>query len=110
MSQQGPAAHLFHGLSDKKILRCDLSHLDVDDRSLVGASRSSINRNTAGKVELTPPRGACWGLCMVCSLQISKVYCKLSLHNDQSRSRRCGGIFEGLAEEKIFTTNERPEQ
>jgi hypothetical protein len=37
MSQPGPAALLFHGLPEKKILRCDLSHLDVDDRSLVGA-------------------------------------------------------------------------
>jgi hypothetical protein len=43
----GPAAHLFHGLSDKKILRCDLAHLDVDDRSLAGASHSSVNRNTS---------------------------------------------------------------
>jgi hypothetical protein len=47
MPQLGPAALLFHGLSDKMNLRCDLSHVDVDDRSLVGASRSSINRNTS---------------------------------------------------------------
>ncbi|KAH8795454.1 hypothetical protein BGZ57DRAFT_998628 [Hyaloscypha finlandica] len=42
-----------------------------------------------GKVELTPPRGACRGLCIVSSMQIAKVYCKLSLHNDQSRNCRC---------------------
>jgi hypothetical protein len=39
----------------------------------------------AGKVELTPPRGACWGLCIVYSIQIVKVYCKLSLYDNQSR-------------------------
>jgi len=39
----------------------------------------------AGKVELTPPRGACRGLCIVYSMQIAKVYCKLSLHDNQSR-------------------------
>jgi hypothetical protein len=58
----------------------------------------------AGKVELTPPRGACWGLCMVYSLQIAKVYCKLSLHHDQSRNRRRWvEFFGGLAEEENFS-------
>jgi hypothetical protein len=58
----------------------------------------------AGKVELTPPRGACWGLCMVYSLQIAKVYCKLSLHHDRSRNRRRWvEFFGGLAEEENFS-------
>jgi hypothetical protein len=48
------------------------------------ASRTSTSV-TAGKVELTPPRGACWGLYIVYSIQTAKVYYKLNLYDNQSR-------------------------
>jgi hypothetical protein len=44
--------------------------------------RPSPEDFTQAKFKLTPFRGTCWGLCIVYSLQIPKVYCKLSLHND----------------------------
>jgi hypothetical protein len=83
------------------VLRCLKTSLKTQTYAtrLVSARTSDTAHSRAGKVEPTPPRGACWGLCTVIySLQIAKVYCKLSLHNSQSRNRRCGGIFRGLSE------------